>query len=103
MPISGGNIDSRVLASVLMRGLVRDQRLVRLRVAVPDVSGSLAKVAALIAAAGGNIVEVQHQRIFGTASVRTPEIEFLVETRDREHTGSLVAALEQAHIRVALS
>jgi threonine dehydratase len=103
LPISGGNIDSRVLASVLMRGLVRDQRLVRLRVAVPDVSGSLARVAGLIAAAGGNIVEVQHQRIFGTASVRTPEIEFLVETRDREHTESLVAALEKASIRVALS
>src|SRR5207248_2950777 len=48
IPISGGNIDSRVLASVLMRGLVRDARLVRLRVTMPDVSGSLAKVAQLI-------------------------------------------------------
>src|SRR5687767_3117666 len=86
LPISGGNIDSRVRASVLMRGLVRDARLVRLRVTMPDVSGSLAKVAALIAEAGGNIVEVQHQRIFGTASVRSPEVEFLVETRDRGHT-----------------
>ncbi|HYX64454.1 MAG TPA: threonine ammonia-lyase, partial [Burkholderiales bacterium] len=54
--VSGGNIDSRVLASVLMRGLVRDERLVRLRVTMPDVSGSLAKVAALIAEAGGNVV-----------------------------------------------
>src|SRR5437868_4165557 len=58
LPISGGNIDSRVLASVLMRGLVRDARLVRLRVTMPDVSGSLAKVAQLIADAGGNIVDV---------------------------------------------
>src|SRR3954454_4391431 len=89
IPVSGGNIDSRVLASVLMRGLVRDARLVRLRVAMPDVSGSLAKVAQLIAEGGGNIVEVQHQRIFGV-SVRTPEVEFLVETRDREHTEALV-------------
>jgi threonine dehydratase len=103
LPISGGNIDSRVLASVLMRGLVRDQRLVRLRVTVPDISGSLARVATLIAESGGNIVEVQHQRIFGTASARSTGIEFLVETRDREHTAALVACLERAAITVAVA
>src|SRR5437870_3415433 len=103
LPISGGNIDSRVLASVLMRGLVRDARLVRLRVTMPDVSGSLAKVAQLIADAGGNIVEVQHQRIFGTASVRSPEVEFLIETPDSEHTRTLVRSLEEKGIRVSVS
>jgi threonine dehydratase len=101
--ISGGNIDSRALASVLMRGLVRDGRLVRLRVTMPDVSGSLAKVAAVIAEAGGNIVEIQHQRIFGTSSVRSPEVEFLVETRDRAHTDALVRALEEKDVRVSAS
>src|SRR5258705_12586000 len=101
LPVSGGNIDSRVLASVLMRGLVRDARLVRLRVTMPDVSGSLAKVAALIAEAGGNIVEIQHQRIFGTASVRSPEAEFLIETRDREPTDALVCLLQRHRLSVA--
>jgi threonine dehydratase len=101
LPVSGGNIDSRVLASVLMRGLVRDGRLVRLRVVMPDISGSLAKVAQLIADAGGNIVEVQHQRIFGTSSVRSPEVEFLVETRDRAHTERLAASLQAAGIKVS--
>jgi threonine dehydratase len=102
IPISGGNIDSRVLASVLMRGLVRDARLVRLRITMPDVSGSLAKVTQLIADAGGNIVEVMHQRIFGTSSVRSPEVEFLIETRDREHTQALVRSLEEKGIRVSV-
>jgi threonine dehydratase len=101
LPVSGGNIDSRVLASVLMRGLVRDARLVRLRVTMPDVSGSLAKVAGLIAAGGGNIVEVQHQRIFGTSSVRSPEVEFLIETRDRDHTDQLLQSLVIRGIQVA--
>jgi threonine dehydratase len=101
--VSGGNIDSRVLASVLMRGLVRDGRLVRVRVTMPDVSGSLAKVAALIAEAGGNIVEVQHQRIFGTSSVRSPEVEFLLETRDRDHTEALMASLQSRGIRAQIS
>ena len=102
LPVSGGNIDSRVLASVLMRGLVRDARLVRLRVTMPDISGSLAKVASLIAEGGGNIVEVQHQRVFGTASVKSTEIEFLIETRDREHTEALTALLEKNGLRVSV-
>jgi threonine dehydratase len=93
IPICGGNIDSRMLSAVLMRGLVRDGRLVRMRVAMPDVSGSLARVATLIGEAGGNIVEVQHQRVFGTASVKTPEVEFVLETRDREHTRAIAAHL----------
>lgn len=103
IPISGGNIDSRVLASVLMRGLVRDGRLVRLRITMPDVSGSLAKVATIIAEAGGNIVEIQHQRLFGTSSVRSPEVEFLVETRDREHTDALVRSLQEKGVRASAS
>jgi threonine dehydratase len=68
---------------------------------MPDVSGSLAKVAALIAEAGGNIVEVQHQRIFGTSSVRSPEVEFLIETHDLEHTEALVQALKSCGVKVA--
>jgi threonine dehydratase len=102
LPITGGNIDTRVLASVLMRGLVRDARLVRLRVTMPDISGSLARVAALIAEAGGNIVEVQHQRVFGTASVKSTEIEFLIETRERAHTEALVRALETNGLKTTL-
>ncbi|MDH5352461.1 MAG: threonine ammonia-lyase [Betaproteobacteria bacterium] len=102
IPICGGNIDSRVLSAVLMRGLVRDGRLVRLHVAMQDVSGSLAKVATLIGEAGGNIVEVQHQRVFGTASVKTPEVEFVVETRDREHTRALIAHLAAHGARARL-
>ncbi|MFY9317038.1 MAG: threonine ammonia-lyase [Burkholderiales bacterium] len=95
IPVCGGNIDTRVLSSVLMRGLVRDGRLVRLRVVMPDIAGSLAKVAAAIGEAGGNIMEVQHQRVFGTASIKSPAVEFVVETRDREHSQALLETLEK--------
>jgi hypothetical protein len=44
-------------------------------------------------------VEIQHQRIFGTSSVRSPEVEFLIETRDREHTDALVRSLETNGVR----
>ena len=100
IPLCGGNIDSRMLSAVLMRGLVRDGRLVRLLVMMPDISGSLAKVATLIGEAGGNIVEVQHQRVFGTASVKRPEVEFVIECRDREHAQALLAALQAVGVQV---
>ncbi len=103
IPICGGNIDSRLLSEVLMRGLVRDGRLVRLRVVMPDIAGNLARVAAMIGAAGGNIVEVQHQRVFGTASSKSPQVEFVVETRDREHTRTLIEALQAQGVTALLA
>jgi threonine dehydratase len=69
---------------------------------MPDVAGSLAKVTKMIGDAGGNIVEVQHQRVFGTASIKSPEVELVVETRDREHTQALIAELESKGVRAAL-
>jgi threonine dehydratase len=102
IPICGGNIDARLLADVLMRGLVRDGRMVRVHVTMPDISGALAKVAAMIGDAGGNIVEVQHQRVFGTTSAKSPDVEFVVETRDREHTAALLAFLEAHGVRTGI-
>jgi threonine dehydratase len=101
IPICGGNIDSRVLSAILLRGLVRDGRLVRLRVVLPDIAGSLAKVTTMIGEAGGNIMEVQHQRVFGTASVRSPEVEFTIEARDRAHLEAIIAALAAQGVRTA--
>ena len=103
IPICGGNIDSRLLASVLLRGLVRDGRLVRLRVTLPDVAGSLAKVTTMIGDAGGNIIEVQHQRVFGAVSVKSPDVEFVIETRDREHSAALLAALQAKGVEARLA
>ena len=103
IPICGGNIDSRLLASVLLRGLVRDGRLVRLRVTLPDVAGSLAKVTTMIGDAGGNIIEVQHQRVFGAVSVKSPDVEFVIETRDREHSAALLAALRAKGVEARLA
>jgi threonine dehydratase len=98
--VSGGNIDSRLLASVLMRGLVRDGKMVRLRVQVSDLPGSLARVTATIARLGGNIIEVEHERWFQDVPVRLTEIDFLVETMDRESTRSLLAGLEAEGLTV---
>jgi threonine dehydratase len=92
--LCGGNIDTRLLASVLLRGLVRDGRITRLRLMIGDLPGQLARVAGLIGRAGGNIVEVQHQRLFGSVVAKATELDVTVETRDRNHANELVAALE---------
>jgi threonine dehydratase len=102
MPICGGNIDSRVLAAVLMRGLVRDGRLVRMRVTMPDVSGSLAKAAALIGEAGGNIVEVYHQRLFHDVPLKMAELDIVVETRDAEHVDGIIRQLKNKGMAATL-
>ena len=93
---SGSNIDSRILASVLMRGLVRDGRMVRLRVTISDAPGTLAKVAEQIGGLGGNIVEIVHQRLFFDVPVKRAEADIVVETRDTAHVEEIIAQLQSA-------
>jgi threonine dehydratase len=91
--LSGGNIDPRLLASVIMRGLVRSGRLTRLHVEIADVPGALGLVTTTIGEAGGNIIEIGHQRMFLDVSARSAEIEVIVETIDHDHVERVIAAL----------
>lgn len=94
--LSGGNIDARLLASILMRGLVRAGCLVRLRAEISDVPGVLAKLTRVIGDKGGNIVEIYHQRLFHDVPVKLAEVDVVVETRNAAHVGELVTALTAA-------
>ncbi|WP_337875265.1 threonine ammonia-lyase [Elioraea sp.] len=98
--LCGANIDARILANVLLRDLVRDGRLLRLAVDIADRPGVLADVAGRIASAGGNIIDVAHQRLFAAPSVRTAELDLVVEARDAAHGAEILAALEGAAFRV---
>ena len=92
--LCGGNIDARLLSSILMRGLVRGGRLVRLRVEISDQPGILAGVAATIGDKGGNIVEVYHQRLFHDVPVKLADLDVVIETRNKAHVEEIVAALQ---------
>ena len=94
--ICGGNIDARLLASILMRGLVREGRLVRLRSELPDVPGALSRLSRVIGEHAGNIVEVHHQRLFHDTSVKRAELDVVVETQNRRHVEVLISALAAA-------
>jgi len=93
--ICGGNIDTRLLATVLMRGMVRDGRMIRLRVEIDDQPGVLGRVSRLIGEAGGNIVEVHHQRFYYDVPVKLTELDIMVETKSKEHVGQILARLEE--------
>jgi len=92
--VCGGNIDPRILANVLLRNLLRDGRFLRLHLEIPDRPGVLADISTRVAAAGGNVIEVSHQRLFAAPSVQTAELELMVEVRDSVQGAAIVAALE---------
>jgi threonine dehydratase len=100
--LCGGNIDSRLLASVLTRELARDGRLARLAIDIPDRPGQLARVAGVIGSAGANIVEVYHQRVFTDLPAKGTELNLVIETRDVGHLTETVTAMEKAGYRVVL-
>lgn len=100
--LCGGNIDSRLLASVLTRELAREGRLARLAIDIPDRPGQLAKVSGVIGSAGANIVEVYHQRVFTDLPAKGTELNLVVETRDAGHLTHTVTALETAGYRVTV-
>jgi threonine dehydratase len=93
-PVCGGNIDPRILSNVLLRNLLRDGRILRLHLDIPDRPGVLADIATRVAAAGGNVIEVSHQRLFAAPSVQTAELELMVEVRDQAQGRAIIAALE---------
>jgi threonine dehydratase len=94
--LSGGNIDARLLASILQRQLVRTGRMVRLRIEISDLPGALGRIAGIIGENGGNIIEIYHQRLFQDVSVKLAEVDAVLETRNRRHVGELIAALATA-------
>jgi threonine dehydratase len=94
VPVCGGNIDSRIHANVMLRNLLRDGRLTRLILEIPDRPGVLADIAGCIGGAGGNIIDVSHHRLFASPSVQAAQLEVMFEARDAAHAAEIVAALE---------
>lgn len=93
--ICGGNVDGRILASILMRGLVRSGRMIRIRSEISDLPGSLARFTEIIGRAGGNIVEILHQRLFLNIPVKNTEVDVVLETRSEGHAAEILAALRE--------
>jgi threonine dehydratase len=98
--LCGGNIDTHLLANVLVRDLVREGRIARLRVAVQDQPGALAAITAKVYEAGANVIEIRHSRIFTALPAKDTVIEVECEARDARTIDDVVARLEAAGFRV---
>ena len=94
--LSGGNIDTRLIASVLTRELAREGRLTQLTIDIVDRPGQLAAVSVLLAEAGANVIEVSHQRTFSDLPAKATLLGLVIETRDQAHLDQVMATLVAA-------
>lgn len=98
--LCGGNIDTHLLANVLMRELVRCGRIARLKIAAEDRPGALAAITAIFHECGVNIIETNHQRLFNALPAKDTLVEVECEARDADAIDALVARLESAGFKV---
>lgn len=94
--LTGGNIDQRFLANVILRNLVRSGRIGRVSVLLDDRAGALSRIAQIFTDHNANIIEVTHQRIFGNLSAKSTQTDIEFEVRDRAARDRLFEALERA-------
>jgi len=97
--LCGGNIEPLLLASIVRRAMVRSGRLARLRIEITDRPGALAGITAILADAGANVEEIEHNRLFGSLSAERAEVEVVVQTRGEAHVQSLLERLSAAGLR----
>jgi threonine dehydratase len=91
--LCGGNIDPRVLASIMVRELEREDRIVSFRLTIPDQPGVLGNIATRIGGLGANILEVDHRRLFLDVPAKGAKLDVTLETRDAAHAEEIMAAL----------
>lgn len=100
--LCGGNLDLMVLSSLILRGLVSSQRLVRVRVEVPDLPGALGEVCQLLGELDSNIIDIQHQRAFSGSSVRATGVDFVLQMRGAEQIEQVLETLARKGYRARL-
>jgi threonine dehydratase len=93
--MSGGNIDMRLLSNVILRELTREGRIILLVLQIEDRPGQLADIARIIADAGGNVLEVSHNRMMAGIPAKSATLELVVEARDKEHAQEIRDLLAQ--------
>ena len=98
--ICGGNIDPRLLSSILNRNMAIDGRIARLRIDISDEPGMLAAITESIGRCGGNIIEIYHQRLFFDVPAKLAKIDAVVETRGPEHIDEIIADLRNRKFTV---
>jgi threonine dehydratase len=92
--LCGGNIDARILASVMVRELEREHRIVSFRLTIPDQPGVLGQIATRLGQLGVNILAVEHRRLFLDVPAKGAKLDVTVEARDPSHAERIFKVLE---------
>jgi threonine dehydratase len=92
--LCGGNIDPRILSSIVVRGLERESRIVSFRLTIDDRPGLLGRIATTLGRLGANILEVDHKRLYLDVPAKGARVDVTVETRDAAHANEIIAAFE---------
>ncbi|HEV7982362.1 MAG TPA: threonine ammonia-lyase [Xanthobacteraceae bacterium] len=93
--LCGGNIDPRILASIMVRELEREHRIVSFRLTIADRPGVLGPIATLLGKLGANILEVDHRRLFLDVPAKGAKLDITVEARDRAHSEEILHVLAE--------
>lgn len=101
--LCGGNIDPRILSSIMVRELAREERIVGIRMIIPDRPGVLGEISTIIGDMGGNILEVEHHRTFLKVPAKGATLDVVFETRDGAHAAEIIVALESRGFSVERS
>jgi len=101
--LCGGNIDPRLLASIVLRELERGDRIVAFRFTIPDRPGVLGQIATLLGELGANVLEVEHKRRLLDVPAKGTRLDITVEVRDRAHADLVLERLNaQGHMKVEM-
>ena len=100
--ICGGNIDSRIFAEILNKQLSRDGKLAKIRIGITDEPGMLAKISNAIAANGGNIIEIYHQRMFHDVPVKKAKIDAIIEAQNITNINEIINTLKKENFEVSI-
>jgi threonine dehydratase len=98
--LTGGNIDPRMLASIVVRGLEHEDKIISLRITIADEPGILGNIASLLGKAGANILEVSHQRMFLDVPAKGATLDFVIETKDAAHAHKVMEEIRAAGFEV---
>ena len=100
--LCGGNIDSKVFSSILMRDLVRSGQVTTLTITIPDKPGQLATISQICANEGANVLEVEHSRFTMDLSASVAKLNITIETQNTEHLNSIIKKIEMHDMPVVI-
>ena len=100
--LCGGNIDSKILSSILMRDLVRAGQITTLTITMPDKPGQLSTISKICAEAGANVLKVEHSRFAMDLSASVAKLNITIETQNQEHLSEIVNTIEENDLPVSV-